>query len=55
MVEHFGMQCFFLTLIATKANSFRCEEIIDIEIFTKHLHTLLEIALWNAPCFFAQG
>jgi hypothetical protein len=42
MVEHFGMQCFFLTFISIETSSFRCEEIIDIEIFTKHLHTLLD-------------
>jgi hypothetical protein len=41
MVEHFGIQHFFLTLTAIETSSFCCEEIIDIENFTKHLHTLL--------------
>jgi hypothetical protein len=41
MVEHFRMQCFFFTLTTTKTSSFCCEEINDIENFTKHLHTLL--------------
>jgi hypothetical protein len=33
---------FFFTFVANETSSFRCEEIIDIQNFTKHLHTLLD-------------
>jgi hypothetical protein len=41
MVEQFGLPHFFITLTIDEMSSLHWEQIIDIEMFVKHLHTSL--------------